>query len=140
MRAGGGLDIQLCARTPCGDKCATWSPGLGLKGPVTANVHIDGFGWSGNKALWLSADFSDFPGFEIYGLPPGVDEIVNAIVNFLTSVALKAFFNAVLKIVNFPLIAVPVKIPQANVKLTLHDFGAANVDSMLVLTGTTDFS
>jgi|GEM_PF-5691408 len=140
IQAGGGLDLQACARTPCGDKCATWSPGIGLKGPLTLNVHVDGFSWAGNKALWLSADFSNFPGFEVYGLPPGLDDIVNAVLNFLSSVALKAFFNAILSMVQFPLIAVPLKIPQANVNLTLKDFGVGNTNNMLVLTGTTDFS
>jgi hypothetical protein len=140
VRAGGGLELEACARTPCGDKCATWSPGIGLKGPLTLNVHVDGFSWSGNKALLLSADFSQFPGFEVYGLPPGVDDIVNAVLNFLSSVALKAFFNSILSMVHFPLIVVPLKIPQANVNLTLKDFGVANSNNMLVLTGTTDFS
>ena len=141
VRAGGGLEIRACTHNPCGpDPCLSWNPGLGLKGPVTLDVHVDGFDWAGNKALWLSASFSKFPGFEVYGLPPGVEDVVNLVLNFLTGVALQIFFNAILSFIQFPLIVVPVKIPEANVTLTLHDFGSANVDNMLVLTGTTDFS
>jgi hypothetical protein len=141
VRAGGGLDIQACVRNPCGpDQCATWSPGIGLKGPLTLDVHVDGFDWASNKALWISASFSKFPGLEVYGLPPGVDQVVNLVLNWVSSVAFELFANAVLSFLSFPLIAVPLRIPQANVKLLLHDFGAVNLDNMLVLTGTTDFS
>jgi hypothetical protein len=139
--AGGGLELKACIRIPChSDECASWSPGLGLEGPCTLDVRVDTTNWSGNKALKLRAQFSSFPGFHVYGLPPGIDELVNAVLNFLTSVALQAFFNALLSVLDIYLIQVQDRIPEANVSLRLSNFGASNSGGALVITGTTTFS
>ena len=64
-------------------------------------------GWSNNRGLKLSAAFGAFPGFQVYGLPPGIDDLVNLILNEISSVVLKAFFNAILSVLNFYIINVP---------------------------------
>jgi len=140
VRAGGGLEIQACIRIPCApDKCATYKPGIGLKGPLGISLTLQNLKWDDNKALALKARIDDFPGFEIYGLPPVVEDVANALVNWISSIAMRAFLNAVLSLVPIVVIEVPILIPGANVKLTLDQFGAANVSGMLTVTGRTRF-
>ncbi len=102
VKAGGGLELQLCIRVPCApDQCATYSPGFGLQGPLGVTVTVSDASWADNQALLLTPFVSEFPGFEVYGLPPGVDDVVNAILNFVSSVILKAFFNSILSLIDF---------------------------------------
>lgn len=140
VAAGGTLELKACVKDPCGhDHCATWGPGLGLKGPLDLNVSVNS-GWSNNHGLKLSAAFGAFPGFEVYGLPPGVDDVVNLILNEISSVILKAFFNAILSVLNFYILNVPTTVPGTKVGLVLANFGSSNVDGYLVITGKTTFS
>ena len=58
VRAGGGLDIQACLRVPmCVRSMRDLEPGLGLKGPFTLNVHVDGFDWVGTNPFGYGAEF-----------------------------------------------------------------------------------
>jgi hypothetical protein len=142
--AGGQLELQACIRNPCGsDQCTSWNPGIGLRGPLGLDVTASG-GWNtnnnANTTLRLSAQFSAFPGLEVYGLPPGIDDIVNAVLNYLSSAILKMFFNAILQALNFDLVSIPLKVPETKVDLTIDRFGASNEAGYLVITGRTQFS
>ncbi len=139
--AGGKLDLQACIRVPCAsDKCETWSPGFGLKGPVQLTVHLKSTGWDNNQAVQVNLSVGSFPGFEVYGLPPVVGDVVNAIINWLSSVALTAFLNAIVSSFNFYLISIKDKIPDSNVTVAVHQLGVANTSGYLQVTGTTTFS
>ena len=101
LSAGGKLELRVCVRIPCApDKCANWAPGLGVEGPCDLTVEIETKEWHNNSALQFKARFSTFPGFVTFGLPPGVQEVANAVIGFLTSAILKAFFNAVLSVLD----------------------------------------
>ncbi|CAB3967380.1 hypothetical protein BCO9919_02725 [Burkholderia cenocepacia] len=140
VAAGGTLELKACLRDPCGhDHCTTWGPGLGLKGPMDLKVSVNS-GWSNNRGLKLSAAFGAFPGFQVYGLPPGIDDLVNLILNEISSVVLKAFFNAILSVLNFYIINVPTAVPGTKVGLVVADFGSSNANGYLVITGSTTFS
>ncbi|CAJ3056622.1 Uncharacterised protein [Burkholderia pseudomallei] len=140
VAAGGTLELKACLKDPCGhDHCATWGPGLGLKGPMDLKVSVNS-GWSNNRGLKLSAEFGAFPGFEVYGLPPGVDDLVNLILNEISSVILRAFFNAILSVLNFYILKVPTMVPGTKVGLVIADFGSSNAGGYLVITGSTTFS
>jgi hypothetical protein len=141
VKAGGGLELQACIRIPCApDQCATYKPGFGLKGPMNISLTLGNLSWNNNSALKLKAHVDDFPGFEIYGLPPVVGDIANAIINWISSTAMKAFLNAALSLIDFTIIQIPAKIPGANVDLKVDQFGVSNVQGMLTVTGRTKFS
>ena len=142
LSAGGKLELRVCVRIPCApDKCANWAPGLGVKGPCDLTVEVDTKEWHDNSALQFKARFEEFPGFETFGLPPGVQEVANAVIGFLTRTILKAFFNAVLSVLDgFYLIQIPLDIPGANVKIRLSQFTARNDGGVLVVTSATSFS
>lgn len=140
VAVGGTLELKACVKDPCGhDQCTTWGPGLGLKGPLNLNISVNS-GWSNNHGLKLSASFTAFPGIIVYGLPPGVNDVVNLILNEISSVALKAFFNAILSTFNLYIINVPTTVPSTKVGLVVSDFGSSNTDGYLVVTGSTNFS
>jgi len=68
LGAGGKLELRVCVRIPCApDKCANWSPGLGIEGPCDLTVEVDTDGWRGNSALRFKPRFSKFPGFVTFG-------------------------------------------------------------------------
>jgi hypothetical protein len=140
VNAGGVVQAQACIRVPCAsDQCASYTVGLGLKGPLGVHVTISQLSWQNNKAVMLNPGVDDFPGLVVYGLPPVLGDLVNLLLNWVTSAFLTLFLNAIVSSVHIPLFAVPVKLDQANVTLTMKDFGIANVDQMLTVTGTTDF-
>lgn len=140
VAAGGTLELKACTKDPCGhDHCTTWGPGLGLKGPFSLNVSVKS-GWSDNHGLKLSASFTAFPGIIVYGLPPGVNDVVNLILNEISSVTLKAFLNAILYTLNLYIINVPTTVPGTKVGLTVSNFGSSNTNNYLVITGSTNFS
>ena len=141
VKAGGGLELQACIRIPCApDQCATYKPGFGLKGPMNVRLAIENFEWDDNKALRLKPRVDDFPGFEVYGLPPVVGDLANAILNLISGVILKALLNAALSLFDFKLVEIPQKIASANVTVKVDNFGVANIDGMLTVTGRTRFS
>jgi hypothetical protein len=145
VRAGGKLDIQACVRVPCSsDRCITWSPGIGLRGPLTLGIELTGLAWEEKDdvitALRLRPFASDVPGFEVYGMPPGVEQVVNAIINWISSIALKLFINAILQLATITIVRVSAKLSNSNVTIHLSQFGVTNQDGMLVLSGATSFS
>lgn len=138
--AGGKLDLQACVRIPCSsDRCTTWSPGFGLKGPLKLQVHLRSTGWDDNQAVQINLSIDSFPGFEVYGLPPVVGDVANAILNFVSGVALTAFFNILISSFNFYLISIQKQIPNSNVTVEVHQLGITNDSGYLVVTGTTTF-
>ncbi len=138
--AGGRLDLQACVRIPCAsDQCSTWSPGFGLKGPLQVVVHLKSTGWDDNQAVQLNLSITSFPGFEPYGLPPVVGDVATAILNWVSGVALTAFFNILISSFNFYLISIQKNIPGANVAIEVHQLGVKNDSGYLVVTGTTTF-
>jgi hypothetical protein len=141
VKAGGGLELQACIRIPCApDQCVTYKPGFGLKGAVNVRLTLENLSWDNNTALKLKARFDELPGFEIYGLPPVVGELANKIVNWISRIAMTAFLNAALSLIDFKIIQIPAKIPGANVELKVDQFGVANIQGMLTVTGRTKFS
>jgi hypothetical protein len=138
--AGGKLDLQACVRIPCApDQCTTWSPGFGLKGPLQVVAHLRSTGWDSNQAVQLNIEIGSFPGFEVYGLPPVVGDVADAILNWVSGVALTVFFNSIISSFNFYLISIQENIPGANVKVDVHQLGVVNDSGYLVVTGTTTF-
>jgi hypothetical protein len=141
VRAGGKLDLEACIRIPCADdECARWSPGLGLAGPLKVHVSVENSRWDNNRCLRLRASFGEFPGLEVYGLPPVVEDVVNKIVNFITSVAFRAFGNAVLSMLDFYIVEIPTRIEAAHVNLKVDELSVGADAGMLVLTGRTKFT
>ncbi len=140
VKAGGGLQLEACVRNPCGDdECARWSPGIGLKGPLEIHVTVDNKRWDKNQCLRIRAEVTDFPGLEVYGLPPVVEDLVNIILNLISSVAFRAFINAILSLLDFYVVSVPAKLPGANVEMEVSKLTSGNVGGLLMVGGTTTF-
>jgi hypothetical protein len=142
VNAGGKLDLEACLHVPCApDACATWSPGLGLKGPLQIAVQLVNLTWSQNSALLLHPSVGAFPGLQVYGFfDPVIEDVVNFLLGFISGAVFTAFFNAVLSAFNLVLIQFPVTVPKTSVKMNLSHFGASNVQGMLAVTGTCKFT
>lgn len=142
VNAGGKLDLQACVHVPCRpDLCATWSPGIGLSGPLRVSVSLINLSWKNNSALLLHPQCNNFPGLDVYGFfDPVIGDVVNFILNFISGIAFTALCNAILGALNFPLIQIPITVPKTNVKIQVGQLGAANINGMLTVTGTTTFN
>ncbi|MCC6573204.1 MAG: hypothetical protein IT462_05370 [Planctomycetes bacterium] len=141
VAAGGQLNLEACLRDPCGDShCATWNPGIGLRGPLKVELKVSTSSWDDNRCLKLSLHVDRFPGLEVYGLPEMVEDLVNAILNFISEIAFKAWVNALLTMFQVYIVEVPLRVPGTNVDVKLSRFTVGSSAGMLIVTGTITYS
>jgi hypothetical protein len=141
-----GCDVDLagwgtasaCIRNPCGnDPCASYSLGLGLRGPLSGGLALDSKAIesdeNGTRLLKVAGFIGDFPGVYIIGLPGILDGIVNKVLNAATSFLFEALLNGLLRLFTLYIVSVSARVPGTHVKVEIRDFSVDTAAGNLTL-------
>jgi hypothetical protein len=142
--AGWGT-ASVCLRNPCGkDPCASYSLGIGLKGPLlgglTVNTKKKRESGDETQMLEVSGFCDEFPGMYIIGLPSIIADIINGLLNAVTKFLFQSFLNELLKNINFYVVSIPVAIPGTNVIMNIRDFDVETKSGTLTLKASPRFA
>jgi len=129
---------SVCVRNPCGDDpCASYSLGLGLKGPLTGGLQLNAKkkeeGEDGTKILQVTGFVGDFPGLYVIGLPGIIGDVVNKVLGAATSFLFEAFLNELLQHLQFAVVSIPIAVPGTHVKIKIQDFDVQTGGGTLTL-------
>ncbi|MBX3390374.1 MAG: hypothetical protein KF691_13070 [Phycisphaeraceae bacterium] len=135
--AGWGT-ASVCLRNPCGkDPCASYSIGLGLKGPLKGGLSLDTKKKVVDKAatrlLQISGFCDEFPGLYVIGLPGIIGDLVNKILGAATSFLFEKFLDALLKSIKIYVVSIPIAVPGTHVEIEVQDFGVNTGGGKLTL-------
>ena len=135
---------SVCIRNPCGDDpCASYSLGLGLKGPLGGGLQLSAKkkeeGDGGTNILQITGFVGEFPGLYVIGLPGIIGEVVNKVLGAATSFLFEAFLNALLQNLQFYVVSIPISVPGTHVKVKIQDFDVQTGGGLLTLSAKPKF-
>jgi len=138
------MGARVCLWTPCGDQCTSYDIGLGLNGPASAGLKVTSTNVieDGGYSKWLDITFDKIliPGLYLIGLPPILSDVINNILNALTSLIFTAIVEAFLESIHIDVVEIPLVVPKTHVKMQLKNFATSAQNQYLSLGSDATFS